>query len=169
MTLAEFEHIASELRMKLLSLSFAYFASLPEPSDEAEDVVQDVLLKLWSERERLDKIDNIEAWAVAIAKNMCVSRLRWLSCHSTVQIADYEIATDGGDASRNVEAQERADMLRTLFGALPKNTRKIMWLRTVKELSLDEIAVLTDRPKTSIKSTISMARRIMYEKLKEME
>ena len=169
MTLAEFEHIASGLRMKLLSLSLTYFASLSEQRNEAEDVVQDVLLKLWSERERLDEIANIEAWAVTIAKNMCVSRLRWLSGHSTVQIADYEIPTDGGDASRNLEAQERADMLHALFGALPKNTRKIMWLRTVKELSLDEIAVLTGRPKTSVKSTLSMARRIMYDKLKEME
>lgn len=44
-----------------------------------------------------------------------------------------------------------------------------MWLRTVKELSLDEIAVLTGRPKTSVKSTLSMARRMMFDKLKEME
>ena len=56
MTLAEFEHIASGLRMKLLSLSLTYFASLSEQRNEAEDVVQDVLLKLWSERERLDEI-----------------------------------------------------------------------------------------------------------------
>ena len=46
MTLAEFEHIASGLRMKLLSLSLTYFASLSEQRNEAEDVVQDVLLKL---------------------------------------------------------------------------------------------------------------------------
>ena len=72
MTLAEFEHIASGLRMKLLSLSLTYFASLSEQRNEAEDVVQDVLLKLWSERERLDEIVNIESWAVTIAKNMCV-------------------------------------------------------------------------------------------------
>ena len=169
MTLAEFEHIASGLRMKLLSLSLTYFASLSEQRNEAEDVVQDVLLKLWSERERLDEIVNIESWAVTIAKNMCVSRLRWLSSHSTVRIADYEIAADGGCASHAVEAQERANMLRALFDALPKNTRKIMWLRTVKELSLDEIAVLTGRPKTSVKSTLSMARRMMFDKLKEME
>ena len=56
MTLTEFEHIASGLRMKLLSLSLTYFASLSEQRNEAEDVVQDVLLKLWSERERLDEI-----------------------------------------------------------------------------------------------------------------
>lgn len=86
-----------------------------------------------------------------------------------MRIADYEIATDGGYASHAVEAQERANMLRALFGTLPKNTRKIMWLRTVKELSLDEIAVLTGRPKTSVKSTLSMARRMMFDKLKEME
>lgn len=169
MTLTEFEHIASLLRMKLLSLSLTYFASLSEQRSEAEDVVQDVLLKMWSERERLDKIANIEAWAVTMTKNMCVSRLRWLSCHSSVQIVDYEIAADGYDASRKVEAKESAKMMRALFGALPKNTRKIMWLRTVKELSLDEIAVLTGRPKTSVKSTLSMARRMMFNKLKEME
>ncbi|MGN0214705.1 MAG: RNA polymerase sigma factor [Muribaculaceae bacterium] len=169
MTLNEFEHIASMLRQKLLSLSLTYFASLSEQRNEAEDVVQDVFLKMWSERERLDEIANIEAWAVTIAKNMCVSRLRWLSRHATCQIVDYEIVTESGDASQKVEVSEYGNKLRALFTALPRNTRRIMWLRTVRELPLDEIAVLTGRPKTSIKSTISMARKLMYEKLKELE
>ena len=67
-----FEKIAIELRPMLLDLGYRFFAD----KSKAEDVVQEVLMRLWVMRNRLGPDDNIKALSVRMAKNVCVSQWR---------------------------------------------------------------------------------------------
>ena len=65
----EFEIEAKRIRPALLRMAERYM----ESADDAEDVIQEVLLKLWFLRERLDNYRSIDALAVVITKHLCVS------------------------------------------------------------------------------------------------
>ncbi|MGM9802833.1 MAG: RNA polymerase sigma factor [Muribaculaceae bacterium] len=168
MTLKEFENMATWLRPKLIAVSRAYFPG-EELRCDAEDVVQDVLVKLWVERERLATVRNIEAWAVTMTKNMCCSRKRWLQSHATEGLDCLDVVSDDGDAAQSVEQSECFAQVSRLLASLPLALRKILVMRTVDHLSLDEIAAITCRPKASIKTTISKARKLMYQQLESSE
>ena len=68
----EFEIEAKRMRPALLRMAIRYL----EDSDEAEDAVQDVLLKLWFLRDRLDQYRSVDALAIVITKHLCINRLR---------------------------------------------------------------------------------------------
>ena len=70
-------------------------------------------------------------------------------------------------ASGTVDDAERLQMTKQLFNQLPKATRRILYLRNVEVMTLDEIATICNRPKTSIKSSISAARKQIIEQLKQ--
>ena len=74
------------------------------------------------------------------------------------------IASDS--ASGTVDDAERRQMTKLLFNQLPKATRRILYLRNVEGMTLGDIATICNRPKTSIKSSISAARKQIIDQLK---
>ena len=75
MTIEAFEHIANTLRPRLVNLCGRFLATKQLP-EEAEDMVQETLFRLWQMRGQLDKYNSPEALAVTIAKNVCIDHLR---------------------------------------------------------------------------------------------
>ena len=80
---------------------------------------------------------------------------------------DHFMATD--TASAGIEDKERLRTVRLLFNRLPKATRRILYLRNVEGMTLDEIATVCNRPKTSIKSSITAAKRQLITQLKKQD
>ena len=68
----KFEIEAKRMRPALLRLAMHY----TEDADEAEDVIQEVLLKLWFLRDRLDAYRSVDALAIVITKHLCLNRKR---------------------------------------------------------------------------------------------
>lgn len=160
----EFEHIAARLRPVVMAVAGRFFSVLGMDG-EAEDVAQDVMFKLWKERNRLGEIQNLEGWAVRIAKNGCVSRLRELRRYDIRRIDGYEF-TGGEPATKGIDDEEQQALLARLMGSLPKATRRILYMRNVEGMTLDEIATVCGRPKTSIKSSITTAKKNILKQLK---
>ena len=71
----EFQHIAATLRPRLLKLCTHFFDS-QELAYEAEDAVQETLLRLWQHREKMEIYQSPEALAMLIAKNVCIDIMR---------------------------------------------------------------------------------------------
>lgn len=89
----QFEIEAKRMRPALLRLASRYM----EDADEAEDVIQDVLLKLWFLREKLDRYRSVDALAMVITKHLCINQLR----KSKAEFVDLEqsIGMDSGEAA----------------------------------------------------------------------
>lgn len=145
----------SEIRPKVLATARKFFRATGLEGDP-EDVVQDVLLRLWEARMKGAQIHNAESWAVSTAKNCCISLWRKKGCHGSSGLPEW--LPDGSDASIRIEQSEAESLARSSFEQLPAGTRRLLQLRATG-LSLDEIAVVTGRPKGSIKSSISAARK----------
>lgn len=157
----KFEKELTAIRPKVLAITERFFR-VSRISGEPEDIVQDVLLRLWiSLRDGLD-IRNAEAWAVRCTKNACISALRKARSRTTCPIFDT-LPDNAGASARldNAEAEARVDRL---LETIPDATRKLLELRAAG-MSLDEISAASGRPKGSVKSSISATRRQMMKKL----
>ena len=75
MTRSEFEHIAAQLRQRVLKVGFDFFGN----RENAEDAAQETMVQLWRYCEHINAERNVEALAVRVAKNCCVSMHRKVS------------------------------------------------------------------------------------------
>lgn len=165
MTRVEFEHTVSGMRGRLLGVA-RRFTKASGLAVDGEDIVQDALTELWQLFECGYPIQNVEALAVKITKTVCVRHYRKRKIQTiSIDGADYP---GGFMASERVDIQESLRLRNTLWGQLNDTQKKYLEMKGEQEMSLDEIAAATGRPKSSVKATISQARKMMFEQLKKM-
>ena len=161
MTEQEFAYLSDHVRGKLI-------ANRAAGCDvEAEDMVQDALLTLWELAEKGYPIRNAEALAVKITKTCCVERYR--RRHLRFEPIEGLSIAGGASASSETEAMDIMTIRGIVQRGLTESQRKLLALRNEDGLSLDEIAAATGRPKSSVKVSLSTARKHMLEQLKKMK
>lgn len=138
-------------------------------SDEAEDVAQDVLLKLWSLRADLGSARGqappgaarVEALAYVAARNMAVDRLRR---RRTVALPDRPVEDDRhAQPDTLLEIADNERWLERKLGALPSTEYQVLHLRQVERRSDEEIAAILSIPVASVPTLLSRARRRLLE------
>lgn len=131
----------------------------------ADDVVQEALMALWELAEQDYPMRDAEALAVRITKNICISHYRkaHLETHSLV----HDNYVGGVEATILTDKDDLRKIRKTIYAKLTHTQREYLHLRNDEGLTLDEIAERTGKPKTSIKSTISSARKQMLNLIKE--
>lgn len=135
---------------------------------DAEDLVQETFLRLWTKRGELKNIGNAEAFAVTTMKNMFVDRTR-KSKPQTCDIADaakHLASTDSAEAGL-VISEEGLTVMR-LIDDLPENQRKVMVMRDIDDMGYDEICTQTGMPSSTVRSLISRARKYIRNRFEEI-
>ena len=145
----------AEVRPKVLALARKFFRASRLVTDP-EDVAQDVLLRLWEARHKGTEILNVEAWSVTATKNCCISLWRKARKEVMLPLSDNHVA--GFSPSGRIEESELEASAAKALEKIPSGTLRLLRLRA-KGLSLDEMAAVTGRPKGSVKSSISAARK----------
>ncbi len=138
---------------------YRFAASILRNGPESEDVAQDILVKLWDKRERLDSIDNIEAFVMRATRNLALDRKR--NAHWRTSDTEELFDLSGQDLAPDarVEQREAIDAVMTCMDALPEIQRAILHLREVDEMSYDEIAIALELPVTQVKVYLHRARK----------
>lgn len=162
MTRTEIEHILSGLRGKLMNIA-RRFKKVSGTAVDTEDIVQEALTELWLLLESGYQIRNVEAVAVKITKTVCVRHYRKQKIQTTA--IGREDFSGGTAASERVDMQETLDTRDYLWSKLSATQKRYLQLRDEEAMTLDQIAEATGRPKSSIKSTISQARKTMADLL----
>lgn len=140
-------------------------------SQEAEDVVQDVMIRVWRERERFDggEITNAEAYAMRAVRNLALDRQR-LKVNRT---ASFDALPGGGEIfggvaespEQDLLRREKAHSIRELMAELPEKQRTAMHLRDFEGRSYREIAELMQVTEEQVKVSIHRARQFMKKRL----
>lgn len=160
MTEQEFISLSDKIRGKLISLA-RRFNRATGLEGETEDIVQDTLMTLWQLSGKGYPIRDAEALAVKITKTRCVERYR--RQHMRYEpIAELPLAGDDS-ATEDTDRMDIETIRRIVRRELSSSERNLLDLRNEHGLSLDEIAAVTGRPKSSIKVAISTARRKMMD------
>lgn len=158
----EFEILTIKIRPKLLSVArnFALTAGI-----EADDIFQEALMHLWELVEQDYPIRDVEALAVRMTKNICVSHYRKMHLETQALVHDNYIG--GTEATVLTDNEDLKKIKQTVYGALTMTQKEYLHLRNDEGMTLDEIAEVTGKPKTSIKSTLSAARKQLLDLIKK--
>ena len=167
MTRSEFEHIAAQLRQRVLKVGLDFFSN----KEDAEDAAQETMMQLWRYCEHIDAERNIEALAVRVAKNCCVSMYRKSSQRDGSFVTALDDVTKEPSLCDNspqaqLEAQDTQLMLTEAIGLLKPRERELFEMRQIEGLSADEVAMKTGIPKPSITAMVSAARKKVFTELK---
>jgi len=160
----EFEQLTVRIRSRLVLMA-GRFVKESGIGDDADDIVQESLVVLWRQTENGYEMQNPEALAVAITKKMCLAHLRGYK--PVVQSIEGVEVDGGASASALTDETDLNTVKESLLALLTPTQRQYLHYRNEMGLSLDEIAEVTGSPKTSIKTTISAARRLMLEHLRK--
>ena len=154
----KFEIEAKRMRPALLRMAIRYL----EDSDEAEDVVQDALLKLWRGRESLATVSNPSAYFNIAVRNAAMD-IYGHRCRSEVSFNDGAGLPDS-KVHADAETRTDASMVMKAIDALPDNSRMVMRLSAIAGLSSKEIADMTGMTDMNVRAILSRTRK----KLKEL-
>ncbi len=155
----EFVDIILPIKDKLYRLAKRILVS----RDEAEDAVQEVFLKLWNGRDRINNYKNPEAFAITMTKNYCLDRLKSKQA-SNLKIVHNNFK-NSDDLQRKVEANEGVELVFKLMETLPEKQKIIMQLRDIEQFEFSEIAHMLDSNETAIRVALSRARKKVKEQL----
>ena len=139
---------------------------------EAEDVVQETMIKVWNRRDQWDEIESIEAFCLTICRNLAVDKMRKIEGQN--QSLD-EVANDAPDRSYSSNPEEQAmqqdriELIRRLIGQLPEKQRSAMQLRDFEGKSYKEIAAIMGISEEQVKVNIFRARQAIRQKYLETE
>ncbi|MBO0934397.1 RNA polymerase sigma factor [Fibrella aquatilis] len=128
--------------------------------EEAEDALQDVLLRLWSNRQQLDAYHSVEALAVQMTKNLCLDRLKALRRQPVTDSVEYvNVSATEASPHRQLEIADSASLMQRLIDALPEQQKLLIHLREVDECSYEEMEQLTGLTINNIRVILSRTRQ----------
>lgn len=137
---------------------------------EAEDIVQDTLIKVWDRRFEWESIDSIEAFSLTVCRNLSLDRLRKKE-NSNDSLEDVNIAEPV--ASSNPQDQmiqeDRVSLVRQIIDSLPEKQRSCMQLRDFEGKSYKEIAQVLDITEEQVKVNIFRARQMVKQKYLKLD
>jgi RNA polymerase sigma-70 factor (ECF subfamily) len=132
-------------------------------SDEAEDAVQEVFLKLWKGRDKIDNYRSPEAFAITITKNYCLDRLKSKQA-SNLKIV-HNNYKNSENIERTIEGNEGVELVTKIMETLPEKQKMIMQLRDIEQFEFAEISQMLEINETAIRVALSRARKVVREQL----
>lgn len=126
-------------------------------SQEAEDVVQDVIIKLWKQQSGGTHIDNLEAYTLRMVRNLALDRQR-MNVNQTENIDGMDFSGTSS-IEDSIEQDERISRIRQAMAQLPEKQRIAMQLRDFEGRSYKEIADIMEITEDQVKVNIFRARQ----------
>jgi RNA polymerase sigma factor (sigma-70 family) len=150
----EFQIHVLPLKHKLFRFSLRMLGRV----EEAEDSVQDALLKLWTRRDELANYSSIEAFAMTVTKNLCLDRIR-SKAFQTERLTERQVSTLRQDPEEVLEKDDFTGFIRKIIENLPDQQRAIMQMRDIEGLEYDQIAEVMELNVNAVRVNLSRARK----------
>lgn len=161
MEIQEFIQGVSELRDGMLRIANHYLNS----RDDAEDAVQDSLLKLWMARDRIADRQKMRNMAAVICRNVSLNMLR--DNRPSIPLDEVPSIALPCYPHERLEEHESHQKLMQCICQLNDRQRAIIWMRNVEELTYADIACIMGTTESSVRGMMSKARKLLVSKMKE--
>jgi RNA polymerase sigma factor (sigma-70 family) len=137
-------------------------------SVEAEDIVQEIRIRLWNKTLEINDLKNPEAWCMTLAKNLSLDKLR--SKHRRTEDLDdvRQVIAPTESPYQQTEKGDMMQQIRLILNQLPEKQRMTMHLRDIEGLTYDEIVEQLEMPMSQVKINLFRARQTVREKLLEI-
>lgn len=152
--LKQFKITVVPLRDKLLN----YARRMTDDPSDAEDAVQEVMLKLWNLRQKLDEYRSIEAVAMTMTHHLCMDMWR-AKRPDTLSLDRVQAPTPSATPERLLEEKDEFRLMREIIDSLPTLQRTIIRMKDIEEYETEEITEITGCNAEAIRSNLSRARK----------
>jgi RNA polymerase sigma-70 factor (ECF subfamily) len=141
--------------------------------DEAEDLTQDIFLKIFRSLDSFDRRANFQTWLISVSRNLCIDHYRSVrkereTIDRGVDAADLSPQSSDAGPIAALEQRDRVVLLRQALAALPETLRTAVLLRDIQELSYQEIAEKLRLPEGTVKSRINRGRTELARQIRRL-
>ncbi len=144
---------------------FRYTLRILKNEDEAKDVVQETLIKVWNKREEMHTYENMEAWCIRVARNLALDKLK--SKHNkSVDIDNaYDLQSSTQSPYSSTEQSDTMTSIHHFINKLPDLQKQVIQLRDIDGFSYQEISDILKQNLNSVKVNLFRARKQVREQL----
>ena len=155
MNAEQYEAVFYKMKDKL----YRYALRFVKDGDAAEDVVQDVMYKLWQKRQEADEIENLEAWLMVLTRNRSLDILRKVKDNQVNIDQAYTVSDNAPIADKQMENADLMSQLKNCLDQLPEKQRTIFHLREIEQMTYEEICQMTGFNLDDVKVSLFRARK----------
>lgn len=145
---------------------YSYAMHYTDNTEEAEEIVQDVFVKVWLHKESLPGLERFEAWIFTITRNLSFNSLRKQARQASIINKAETVATEGEQADQQLLYKEQERLLQLAIKQLPPQQQLVYKLYNEQHLSAADIARQLNISHSTVKNHISLATRSIRSFLK---
>ncbi|MEO7191215.1 MAG: RNA polymerase sigma factor [Vicinamibacterales bacterium] len=156
---AAWEQIVRQHRRKVFNVAYKFVGR----HDEAEDLTQDIFLRIFKALHTFDRRANFQTWLISISRNLCIDHYRSMrkereTIAREVDAANLTPASKDRTPYGHLEQSDLKQLIRHALSELPASLREAVVLRDLQEFSYLEIAERLGLPEGTVKSRINRGR-----------
>jgi RNA polymerase sigma-70 factor, ECF subfamily len=163
------EQVVRQYWRKVFNVAYKFVGK----HDEAEDLTQDIFLKIFKSLDTFDRRANFQTWLISVSRNLCIDHYR--SVRKERETIDRDV--DTGELAPSspqpgpiaaLEQRDRVVLLKQALSALPDTLRTAVMMRDIQELSYQEIADRLRLPEGTVKSRINRGRTELARQIRKL-
>jgi RNA polymerase sigma-70 factor (ECF subfamily) len=161
--------IVQQYRRKIFNVAYKFVGR----HEEAEDLTQEIFLKVFKSLDTFDRRANFQTWLISVSRNLCIDHYRKVrqerqTIDRRMDARELSPVSPEPDAVSALEQQDRVALLREALAALPESLRTAVLMRDIQELSYQEIADRLQLPEGTVKSRINRGRAELARQIRRM-
>lgn len=157
-----FEQQVISARDKMFRFAFGMLNN----AEDARDVVQDALVKIWNQREKLGAVEHPEAWCMQVVRNLCLDQFKARKTRmAAAKVLAYRTEAPLMTPYQEMEKKDLLERVRKIICELPEKPRMILHLRDVEGFTYKEIAEIMELSMEEVKIGLFRARKVIKERL----
>lgn len=136
---------------------------------EAEDVVQDTMIRVWNKRDEWQQFESVEAYCLIVAKNLAIDRSQKKDAQNVELTPEMAEEADTSGPYDRLVNNERMKIIHRLINELPEKQRLIMQLRDIEGESYKDIAKVLQLTEEQVKVNLFRARQKVKQRYMEID
>ena len=166
---AAWEDIVRLHRRKVFNIAYKFVGK----HDLAEDLTQDIFLKLYRSLDTFDRRANFQTWLISVSRNLCIDHYRSVRKERETMNRDIDPSTlmpvsKDRSAYAQLELRDRVQLLRAALEMLPTTLRTAVLMRDIQEMTYQEIADKLNVPEGTVKSRINRGRTELARQIQKL-
>ena len=148
---------------------FRFAFRLLQNVQEAEDIVQDVMVRVWQKREEWALWQSVEAYCMTATRNSCLDRIRRKKLISVQEEKALHVSSTDKDPYEHMLNKEILTQIRKCVDSLPENQQQVVHLREIEGFSYNEIAALLNMSLEQVKTNLFRGRNAIKKSITKEE
>ncbi len=154
--------------MPLKNRLFRYAFYFLRDEEDARDMVQEVLIRIWNRRDAMEQYLNVEAWCMRVMRNACLDKLKSGYHRFRQELSGIKMASGIVSPAADLEHKDQVHQMEKLLEQLPEKQRELIQLRDIEGLSYQEIAKVMELDLNQVKVYLFRARQFLRERLEKI-